>query len=246
MNGSCKAVFLDFGGTLFSYRDMRRGTFGLVGRCLERLGVEADLRAAARAWGLASQAAFAEFVTRPYYLHRHVFQAAFRRFASELGVEPRPGDLDWCHEEQRRQVLEDFRLKEGCLETIAALRAAGLHVAIVSNIDDDYLLPMLERCGLAPLLDAWTSSEEAGSCKPDPGIYRVALHKAGVEPGDVLFLGDSREQDIAGARALGMRTVLIVEDGAPAPGAGVGHAAEPHHEIRELGALLPLVRGAGG
>ncbi len=237
-----RAVFFDFGGTLFSYRPMRRSTVGLIAEAVRRLGIEADLGAAARAYGGASQAAFAEFVPRSYYLHREVFNAASRRFASQLGREATPEFLDWFHERQRRQVLEEFRLRDGALDLVAKLRAAGLHVGIVSNIDDDYLLPMLERCGLSRELDAWTSSEEAGSCKPDPGIYRVALDKARVGPEDVLFVGDSREQDIAGARALGMETALIVEADAPPPGAGALPAADPHHTIAELGELLAIAR----
>ena len=53
-------------------------------------------------------------------------------------------------------------------------------------------------------------------------------------------MGDSPEQDIAGARALGMTTVLIREEGAPPPGSGVGAAAEPHHHITRLSEVLPL------
>ncbi len=237
-----QAVFFDFGGTLFSYRPMRRGTALLIGRAVERLGVDADLGSAARAYGLASQRAFAEYVPRPYYLHRDIFHAAFRHFAEAFGRRASPADLDWFHEAQRVHVLEEFRLREGARETIADLRARGLHVGIVSNIDDDYLVPMLERCGLAGEVDAWTSSEEAASCKPAPGIYQVALAKAGASAEAVLFVGDSREQDIAGARALGMATALIVEPDSPPPGAGALPAAEPDHEIRALPDLLALAR----
>lgn len=235
-------MFFDFGGTLFSYRPMRRSTVRLVGEAVQRLGIDADLGVAARAYGGASQRAFAEYLPRPYFLHRDVFHSAFRSFAAQFEREATPALLDWFHEAQRVQVLEEFRLREGALELVTRLRASGLHVGIVSNIDDDYLLPMLERCGLARELDAWTSSEEAGSCKPDPGIYKSALAKAGVAAVDVLFVGDSREQDIAGARALGMETALIVEPDAPPPGAGALPAVEPHHTIAELDELDAIAR----
>jgi putative hydrolase of the HAD superfamily len=113
-------------------------------------------------------------------------------------------------------------------------------VGVVSNIDDDYLDPMIERADLAELLHDWTSSEEARSCKPHDAIYRLACAKAGVDPERVLFVGDSPEQDVAGARALGMVTALIREEGAPPPGSGVGARAEPHHEIVKLAEVLPL------
>jgi HAD superfamily hydrolase (TIGR01509 family) len=237
-----RAVFFDFGGTLWSYAPIRRGTVSLIERSVERLGVEADLGTAARAFGLASRRAFAEYVPRPYYLHRDVFHATFQKFAEELGRRASPADLDWFHEAQRRAVLEEFRLREGARETLASLREQGLHVGIVSNIDDDWLLPMLERCGLERELDAWTSSEEAASCKPAPGIYEVALAKAAAKPAEVLFVGDSREQDIAGARALGMATALIVEPETPPPGAGALPGAEPDYLIGALPELLALAR----
>ena len=68
---------------------------------------------------------------------------------------------------------------------------------------------MIERAGLAEHLDAWTSSEEARSCKPDAGIYHLALRKAGARADGSVFVGDSPEHDSVGARRLGMRTILM-------------------------------------
>ena len=70
------------------------------------------------------------------------------------------------------------------------------------------------------MIDAWTSSEQAGSCKPDPAIYRIALTKAGVEPEQALFVGDSIHHDVEGPAALGMRTAWL----APREGADPGGA----------------------
>jgi putative hydrolase of the HAD superfamily len=123
------------------------------------------------------------------------------------------------------------------------LRGAGLHVGIVSNIDDDYLLPMLARAGLESQLDAWTSSEEARSCKPHRGIYEHALRKAGATAERTVFVGDSPEHDIVGARRLGMQTILIRDDEAETPGAGAGEAAEPHYEVTALASVADLVLG---
>ncbi len=93
-------------------------------------------------------------------------------------------------------------LRPDCLETLAALRRSSIHVQIVSNIDDEQFEPMLERLDLFRVIDAWTSSEQADSCKPDPAIYRLAITKAGVEPEQALFVGDSIRHDVEGpARA---------------------------------------------
>ncbi|MFI5316315.1 MAG: HAD family hydrolase [Myxococcota bacterium] len=234
------AVFFDFGGTLFSYRRVGGGTGRLIGDAVERLRVAAQPAQIGVAYRDATRAAYEALQAQPYYLHRDLFEDTWRRFALGLGAEPARDWLDWLIARQREIVTESFELREDCVATLGALRAAGLHVAIVSNIDDDYLEPMIARAGLADLLHDWTSSEEAASCKPDGGIYRFACVKARCAPEQVLFVGDSPEQDIAGARSQGMTTALIREPEAPPPGSGVGAAGEPHHEIAALAEVLPL------
>ncbi len=242
MTDRFNAALFDFGGTLFSYRRIGAEAIDLVRRGAERLGVSSELATLGKAYGSASRAAYEAFSRRPFYLHRDLFQDTFRRFAAGLGTSATPELLDWFYEEQRVLLLESFELRDDCVEILESLRAHGLHVGVVSNIDDDYLVPMLERAGLSDVLDAWTSSEEAASCKPDPGIFQHALRKADARPEDVLFVGDSREHDVAGARRLGMTTVLIQEAGATAPGAGVGEAGDPHHVIESLSELVPILR----
>jgi HAD superfamily hydrolase (TIGR01509 family) len=240
-----RALLLDFGGTLFSYSRMNGPTVRLLLRAVERLGVEADAREAIVAYRSGSREAWAEYLPRSFYLHRDLFRETFRRFAEHLGGEPTGEFLDWFHEEQRDLAVEHLELRDGCVETLSQIKAAGIHVAIVSNIDEDYLEPMLERAGIAELIDARTSSEEARSCKPDPAIFHHALEKADARAEEAVFVGDSPEADVLGARKVGMTTVLILDEDAPPPGAGAGPSAEPDHEIRELTELIPIVRGRG-
>jgi putative hydrolase of the HAD superfamily len=105
-----------------------------------------------------------------------------------------------------------------------------VRLVVASNWDSS-LPDVLERAGLAPLLDGVVSSAMAGSTKPAPEVFREALRQAGAEPAEALHVGDSLENDIAGARALGMRAVLIERDGA-APPSGV----------QTIGALTELPR----
>jgi HAD superfamily hydrolase (TIGR01509 family) len=238
-----QAVFFDFGGTLFSYREVQgRAFLPILREGLARLQVDVDPRAAARAYRNASAATFQAYVAEPYYLHRTVFEEIFERFAREVGVEPNAEYLSWFYDTQRQMVHDGFALRPGCFEALAELRAAGLHVGLVSNIDDDYLHPMLDRVGLRAHLDAWTSSEEARSCKPDARIYHHALAKASAEAKRSVFVGDSPEHDIAGARRLGMHTILISDPGVEPPASGAGGAAEPHDHVKDLREIPALVR----
>ena len=98
---------------------------------------------------------------------------------------------------------------------LEALRQRGLALVVVSNWDCS-LGAVLERCGLAPLLDGVVSSAEAGARKPDPAIFDPALALAGCEASDALHVGDTPEEDAEAARRAGIRVLLIERDGAGA------------------------------
>ena len=104
---------------------------------------------------------------------------------------------------------------------LAALRAAGHRVVVVSNWDVS-LHETLRTTGLRELVDGAISSAEAGVAKPAPAIFDRALAIAGGGAEGGLHAGDSLEHDVAGAIAAGLRPVLVVRAGrAPAVPAGV-------------------------
>lgn len=113
------------------------------------------------------------------------------------------------------------------------LRAAGLRLVVASNWDVS-LHEALEKTGLAPLLDGAVASAELGSAKPDRVIFDHALALAGVGTEAALHVGDSPWADVAGARAAGLRAVLVHREG-PVP---EGVQAPVIRSLSELPALL--------
>jgi putative hydrolase of the HAD superfamily len=95
---------------------------------------------------------------------------------------------------------------------LRGLRDRGVRLVAVSNWDCS-LRSVLERCGLGDLLDGVVTSAEAGARKPDPEIFKVALDLAGSEPEQAVHVGDTPEEDVAGARAAGIRPLLIDRSG---------------------------------
>ena len=95
---------------------------------------------------------------------------------------------------------------------LAALRARGLATICVSNWDIS-LPGVLERCGLSPGLEAVVCSAGAGARKPSPAIFERALAIAGCSAEEAVHVGDTPEEDLAGARAAGLRGLLIRRDG---------------------------------
>ncbi len=112
---------------------------------------------------------------------------------------------------------------------LSALRDHGL--VVVSNWDCS-LPDWLRRAGLLEHVDAVVTSAEVGAAKPDRAIFERALDVARAEPGEAVHVGDSLENDVAGARAAGIRPVLVARDGA-APG-----GVEAIRSLAELPALL--------
>jgi putative hydrolase of the HAD superfamily len=105
-----------------------------------------------------------------------------------------------------------FRAFPDAAPALAGLRQRGLRLVCVSNWD--CALPeVLERSGLASHVDGTVTSALAGARKPDPAIFAPALELAGCEPAEALHVGDTAEEDLEGARAAGIRALLIDREG---------------------------------
>jgi FMN phosphatase YigB (HAD superfamily) len=107
----------------------------------------------------------------------------------------------------------DLLLLDGVADTLAALSERGIRLGIVCDVGftpSPVLLRHLERHGLLKYFDHWSFSDEVGVYKPDPRIFEHALAGlGGPDPGRCVHVGDRRRTDVAGAQAVGMRTVRI-------------------------------------
>src|SRR5207244_11352430 len=84
----------------------------------------------------------------------------------------------------------------------------GLRLVVASNWDCS-LPDVLARAGLASLLDGVVTSATVGATKPDPTLFAAALEVAGCAAAEAVHVGDSLENDVAGARAAGVAPVLL-------------------------------------
>jgi HAD superfamily hydrolase (TIGR01549 family) len=111
---------------------------------------------------------------------------------------------------------ENFFLYEDTLPVLAELRRHRLRIGLVSNGQRD-----LEEFARHHALDVdvCVGSLRHGRVKPHPSIFEAALEALDAEPSEAAMVGDSYTDDIEGARALGMRAILIDREGA--------HVGEP-------------------
>ena len=91
---------------------------------------------------------------------------------------------------------------------LARAKAAGLVVGVISNSNGS-VEGTLEATGLAARIDFVLDSSRVGMEKPDPRIFRLGVERAGVTPGEAVYVGDLYSVDVLGARAAGLAGILI-------------------------------------
>lgn len=100
------------------------------------------------------------------------------------------------------------RLFPGVREGLVRMRTAGLRLACVTNKAERFTLPLLQRTGLAGLLDAVVTADQVGARKPRPEPFEEACRRLGVAARDAVVIGDSENDALAG-RAAGCRVYLV-------------------------------------
>jgi putative hydrolase of the HAD superfamily len=135
--------------------------------------------------------------------------ACFGTACRTLGIEADVEELvGWRRDLTRRALVP----RAGLLETLEELRARGLHVGLISNCTEE-VADVWPQTSFARLFDAAVFSATAGLAKPAPAIYRLAATELGVDPSECLFVGDGANDELRGARDVGMTPVLIHRDG---------------------------------
>lgn len=102
---------------------------------------------------------------------------------------------------------------EGVPETLRALKQQGFLLSIVTDTANSIStkLRWFERGGFGDVWDSIISSMDLGTRKPDPCIYQAALQQLGITAEQAVFVGH-RTSELAGARAVGMRTIAFNYD----------------------------------
>lgn len=115
------------------------------------------------------------------------------------------GQLDATHAERHLWSAPDAEAPA----VLAALKKAGLRVAVISNTEDGRLEELLDLVELKSHFDFFIDSYIVGRRKPDAAIFQLALSRLEIEPGEAVYIGDSYGHDALPALAVGMRAVLL-------------------------------------
>jgi HAD superfamily hydrolase (TIGR01662 family) len=172
-------------------------------RCGERHGLALE---AAR-YEEARDAALIDLKRHPDLDHDEEIWVAFteRIVVGMGGTEPLSHEVA-VELTSRWQRHENFELYEDVMPVLGELRQAGLKIGLVSNSARD-VRDFARHHALE--IDAGISSFHHGKTKPHGSIFKAVLDLLEVEPTDAAMVGDTLEDDIEGALALGMQAVLV-------------------------------------
>jgi putative hydrolase of the HAD superfamily len=208
-----KAVFFDVGGTLLRVHPSVGDIYATHARDYGFTGSADDLnREFRQEWsnmggmeslgqqkGLEVERAFWKELVRRVFA-KHGGLENFDRYFEHI--------YDVFRSKDSWRVFEDV-IESGLLDK---LQRNGTVLGVVSNWDSR-LPEILKNTGLAPYFDFILASTVVGSAKPDAGIFREALQRAGVAPEQACHIGDEPAADIEGARNAGIHSILIDRKG---------------------------------
>ncbi|WP_010478879.1 TIGR02253 family HAD-type hydrolase [Thermococcus zilligii] len=201
-----RGVFFDFVGTLITKSGENVTHQNIIKETLRRAGREdLDCIKLWEEYEEESSALFRELAGKPYVKIRDVDTEAIERVARRHGFDV-PEDFWTINVEMHKKYGELF---PDAKETIMALKSLGLHVGIITDSDNDYIKAHLEALGIYDLFDSITTSEDAGFYKPHERPFLLALEKAGIKPGEAIYIGDNPAKDCVGAKKVGMYSVLL-------------------------------------
>ena len=174
-----------------------------------RLGARFGLELDPSRYGEAREKAVEGIRRHPELEHDEEIWVAF----TERIIRGMGGDADSAYEcavEMTRawEHAEHFELFDDALPVLGELRAEGLKLGLVSNtgrnLDEFVAHHRLE-------VDAALGSGAFGRTKPHPTIFRAVLERLEVEPSGAAMVGDSPEDDVAGARAAGIERAFLLD-----------------------------------
>ncbi len=234
---SITAVFLDLYQTLAYFHPTRESR---QARILREFGFEVEESLLSRGYLAADHYYTLAAMEVPIHLlspdeRERVYLRYQQTLLEEIGL---AGALPMLAQMRARyeQVEREFRLFPDVIPAVQQLRDEGYRVGVITNITDDPT-EQLEAVGLKGMFAAITASCVVGCEKPDVRIFQAALAAIGAEPHEAVHVGDQFLADVEGAKAAGIKAVLLDRH-------GLQDGRHPHR-IASLLELAPLLRSGG-
>ena len=241
MGMAIQGVIFDLGSTLIHR----------TGLALEREKCTALARFAASEWGCRNPQALAARLleirldgwrrSEETLMEVAAADSLARAFAS-AGLSTDPNTIRRAEAVFFEPEVRISRLYPNALETLERLRGMVLRLGMISNASSHALiLDITAKHHIAEYFDPLVTSAGFGRVKPHSEIFAHVLEAWGAPAESVVMIGDTLRADIAGAHAVGMRSILVDIEPNPANATFTG-SARPTARVEALGEIPPLLR----
>ena len=209
MPGELKAVTFDWWGTLYVHREARARRLQLLSDFLRERGETVSRERLEAAYSTATGRLDREWRAGNVFLPRQWLRCVFE----ELGLAlPSEAAAELCPMIEDAMLSEPPDLVPGAAALVADLHLASVRLGIISDTGltvGRVMRRILDRDGILACFTAFVFSDETGVTKPHRVAFERASAQLGVPAVETTHVGDLPETDVTGAKAAGMRAVLI-------------------------------------
>ncbi len=240
-----RAALFDLGETLVRmnrpWEEVFRANLENLHRYLVRIGLNSDFPRFARTFIAVFEDASA---VSEFHKIEIPMEEILSRVLKKLRFDDQNPEL--VHEalaEYFKPEIEAWDAYPDSTQTLAAVRDAGLEMALVSNAKSDWAVrAIVRKCDFESFFRAIFTSAAVRVRKPRSEIFLEGLKAVNAKPAEAVFIGDSLGPDIIGAKMLGMRTIHVLRRPpdltcATGPDATVGNLAEVLGHIEKWNAI---------
>jgi phosphoglycolate phosphatase len=135
----------------------------------------------------------------------------------------------------RQALFARSRIYPGVFDCLQSLKTRHLPAVCVTNKESQFAVPLLDAAGLTSLLVGCYCADLAGDRKPSPNLLLCACGQLGVEPGQLLYIGDSAV-DVIAARGAGCSIAMVTYGYRRGV---LPHELQPDFRLASLGELPP-------
>ena len=207
---SINGVFFDLYGTLLIYSGMSTVWSDFLSefyRCLQNHGLSISIENFAR----RCESFFDKEEPPERKDGLTIFERRIQAFCIDLEASIEVADIKHIATTIVNAVQQHHYLDPDCYPVMEALRQHKI-LALISNFDHPpHVHALITKLGLEEFFTAVVVSGEVGIKKPEPGIFHLALQRTGLQPEEVVYVGDT-EEDITGSLSAGIVPILIQRD----------------------------------
>ena len=213
-----KAAIFDMGDIFFDATVWRRG----LTEHLQAAGVEIDYPNLCLRW---------EAKLVAVYLGQRPYWEAFEEYMFDLGLEDAGVGDAIAYARKCAKEIEKRQLFDGVAETLAALHAAGVKLAVLSDTEssEPRVRARLAELEIEQYFDAVLTSIDIGHVKPTAEAFQRALDAVGMTKDEACFIAHD-DDELSGAQAFGITAVAYNY----IPGVPADHYLEHFSELASL------------